>query len=67
MNKLSDTGVYVGREFKIKPVILLPSLPASCNWILSISMGVVTMTWHMPAPQPASISLNTVSPFLLKH
>lgn len=44
----------------------LPSLPASCSCILSISMGVVTMTWHMPAPQPASISLNTVSPFLLR-
>lgn len=43
-----------------------PSLPASCSCILSISMGVVTMTWHMPAPQPASISLNTVSPFLLR-
>lgn len=21
-------------------------------------------TWHMPAPQPANISLNTVKPFL---
>lgn len=41
-----------------------PSRPASCSWILSISMGVVMTTWHMPAPQPASISLNTVSPFL---
>lgn len=33
-----------------------PSLPASCSWILSISMGVVTTTWQVPAPQPASTS-----------
>lgn len=46
-------------------VVFLPILPASCSWILSISMGVVTITWHMPAPHPASISLNTVKPFLL--
>ncbi|TNN76452.1 hypothetical protein EYF80_013317 [Liparis tanakae] len=30
-------------------------------------MGVVTTTWHMPAPQPASISLNTDSPFLFRE
>ena len=42
----------------------VPSLPASCSWIFSISMGVVMTTWHMPAPQPASISLSTVSPLL---
>lgn len=46
-------------------VLFLPSLPASCSCIFSISIGVVTMTWHIPAPQPASISLNTVSPFLI--
>lgn len=39
----------------------LPSLPASCNWILSISMGVVIMTWHIPAQHPANISLSTVN------
>lgn len=32
------------------------SLPASCSWILSISMGVVTTTWQVPAPHPASTS-----------
>lgn len=42
-----------------------PSLPASCSWIFSISIGVVITTWHMPAPHPANISLNTVSLFLL--
>lgn len=41
-----------------------PSLPASWSCILSISMGVVIITWHMPAPQPAIISLNTVRPLL---
>jgi len=44
-----------------------PTRPASWSWILSISMGVVTTTWHMPAPQPASISLNNDSPFLLRE
>jgi len=39
----------------------LPSLPASCNWILSISIGVVIMTWHIPAQHPANISLNNVN------
>ena len=39
----------------------LPSRPASCSWILSISMGVVTMTWHIPAQHPANISLTMVS------
>lgn len=29
-------------------------------------MGVVTITWHVPAPQPASISLSSVSFFLPK-
>lgn len=33
-----------------------PSLPASCSWIFSISMGVVTTTWQVPAPHPASTS-----------
>lgn len=33
-----------------------PSLPASCSWILSISIGVVTTTWQVPAPHPASTS-----------
>lgn len=42
-----------------------PSLPASCSWIFSISIGVVITTWHMPAPHPANISLNTVRLFLL--
>lgn len=41
-----------------------PSLPASWSCILSISIGVVIITWHMPAPQPAIISLNTVKPLL---
>lgn len=43
-----------------------PIRPASCSWILSISMGVVTITWQVPAPQPASISLSSVSFFLPK-
>ena len=38
-----------------------PRRPASWSWIFSISMGVVTTTWQVPAPQPASISLNRVS------
>lgn len=42
----------------------VPMRPASCSWILSISMGVVTITWQVPAPQPASISLSSVSFFL---
>lgn len=33
-----------------------PSRPASCSWIFSISMGVVTTTWQVPAPQPARTS-----------
>ena len=33
----------------------------SWSWIFSISMGVVTITWQVPAPQPASISFNNVS------
>lgn len=44
----------------------VPIRPASCSWILSISMGVVTITWQVPAPQPASISLSSVSFFLPK-
>lgn len=51
--------------FTINFVFFSPSLPASCSCILSISMGVVTMTWLIPAPQPANISFNTVSPLLL--
>lgn len=47
-------------------IISLPSLPASCSWIFSISIGVVMMTWHMPAPQPANISLKT-DKFFLQH
>lgn len=46
--------------------IHVPMRPASCSWILSISMGVVTITWQVPAPQPASISLRSVSFFLPK-
>lgn len=38
-----------------------PMRPASCSWIFSISMGVVTITWQVPAPQPASISFSSVS------
>lgn len=38
-----------------------PMRPASWSWIFSISMGVVTITWQVPAPQPASISLNRVN------
>lgn len=45
----------------------VPIRPASCSWILSISMGVVTITWQVPAPQPASISLRSVSFFLPKE
>lgn len=43
------------------------SLPASCSWIFSISIGVVMMTWHIPAQHPANISLKTVSPPLKRH
>lgn len=45
----------------------IPMRPASCSWILSISMGVVTITWQVPAPQPASISFSSVSGFLPKE
>lgn len=30
----------------------LPLLPASCSWIFSNSIGVVTIIWHKPAPAP---------------
>lgn len=40
----------------LNPVKTSPSLPASCNWIFSISIGVVTTTWQVPAPHPASTS-----------
>ena len=32
------------------------TLPASCSWILSSSMGVVTTIWQKPAHPPAAIS-----------
>lgn len=60
--------IYLYRSDKIYYTIkgrASPCLPASCSWILSISMGVVITTWHMPAPHPANISLNTVRLFLL--
>lgn len=49
-----------GRSPPVAPK-LSPMRPASCSWIFSISMGVVTITWQVPAPQPASISLYRVS------
>lgn len=43
-----------------------PNRPASWSWIFNISIGVVTTTWHVPAPQPASISLANDNSFLLR-
>lgn len=48
-------------ESCVSVALVLPRRPASCSWIFSISIGVVTMTWHIPAQQPASISLKTVN------
>lgn len=41
------THFYRGKNLflnALNPVTNSPSLPASCSWILSISMGVVTTT-----------------------
>ena len=37
------------------------TLPASCSWIFSSSIGVVTTIWQKPALPPAAISRNRVS------
>lgn len=69
INTASSQGWFVFNNsehfYCIRKGKFSPSLPASCSWIFSISIGVVITTWHMPAPHPANISLNTVRFFLL--